>query len=139
MGKTIDLQPYLDYFEMLQAYIEKGFLEVVPAKGAAYITEAALNTLSNTDASPQEDSGILEGARLLRAYTATLRRIRTYAGWRSQEGTAFFDRPFALYVVKDEHPHDALYILLMTTRRRWWAPWSKCDHVEVIPVTEKEP
>ena len=137
MSKTVNLQPYIDYFDVLNRYIEKSYLEVYPDKGEAYITEAALNVLSNTDAFPQEKDLVMEGARRLRAYTATLRHIRAYAGWRSQEGKSYLDKPFALHVVKDMHPYDVLFTLVLSVRRHWWALWRPTDHIDVIPVTTK--
>lgn len=137
MSKTVNLQPYLDYFDVLNSYIEKGYLEVYPEKGEAYVTEAALNALSDSDAAPQEKDLVMEGARRLRTYTVTLRHIRAYAGWRSLEGKAYLDKPFALHVVKDMHPYDVLFTLVLSVRRRWWALWCKTDCIDVIPVTVK--
>ncbi len=43
--KKTNLQPWLDYFKMLQRYEAKGFLEVKSQEHEAYITRAALLTL----------------------------------------------------------------------------------------------
>lgn len=42
-----DLQPWLDYFQMLHTYEEHGFLQIEAEKHEAYITRAALLTLAN--------------------------------------------------------------------------------------------
>lgn len=110
MSKTVNLQPWLDYFELLRTYQQKGFLEMHPDKGEAYITEAALYTLG-------PDS---------------VTRLRAYAGFLSQEGAAYLERPFAVNVVRDDEPHDMKYTFLLTVRRRWWRLWRKGDDVEVI-------
>lgn len=44
-NKHRDLQPWLDYFQMLHTYEQKGFLEVKADKHEAYVTRAALLTL----------------------------------------------------------------------------------------------
>lgn len=137
MSKTVNLQPYLDYFEVLQDYIEKGYLEVYPEKGEAYVAEAVLNVLSNTDAFPQEKDLAMEGARRLRDYTTTLRHIRAYAGWCSQEGKEYLKKPFALHVVKDMQPYDPLCTILLSVRRCWWNLWRPTDNIDVIPMTDK--
>jgi len=43
--KKTNLQPWLDYFKMLQRYETKGFLQMNPKEHEAYITRAALLTL----------------------------------------------------------------------------------------------
>ena len=50
-SKHQDLQPWLDYFKMLQQYEAKGFLEIKPQEHEAYITRAALLTLIPEDVS----------------------------------------------------------------------------------------
>lgn len=57
--KITDLKPWLDYFEMLRAYIQGGCLEMLPAANEAYITEPALHALSYADDMP----GRLETAK----------------------------------------------------------------------------
>ena len=47
--KKKNLQPWLDYFDMLQTYIQGGFLEMLPAANEAYITEPALYNLGYAD------------------------------------------------------------------------------------------
>ena len=42
MSKRKFLQPWLDYFDMLHTYEQKGYLEVKPDKHEAFITRAAL-------------------------------------------------------------------------------------------------
>ena len=121
--KKVDLQPWLEYFEMLQMYEFKGLLEMAVDKHEAFVTVPALHAMSPGD-NPME--------QLTQAIPYTLRCIRTYAGYKSQQGRGYIDEPFALHVVKDEKPHDLLYTLLLSRRRRWWWPFSKADHIETI-------
>jgi hypothetical protein len=130
-----NLQPWLDYFGMLQEYEQKGFLQTEPGKNEAYVTQAALHTLAGADDGPE---GLPAGTHLLRRYADVLRRIRVYTGWRGQQGAAFLTASFALHVVKDEHPHDLLCTVLLTRRRRWWALWRKVDCYDVIAYDEKK-
>lgn len=123
MSKNKDLQPWLEYFDMLRMYEYKGLLEINTEKGEAFITLPALHAMSPGD-DPME--------QLKTAIPASLRRIRTYAGWKSQQGSSFLDKPFALHVVKDEKPHDLLYTLLITSRRRWWWPFYETDKIDTI-------
>lgn len=118
--KTVDLQPWLDYFEMLQAYEQKGFLEVNPSRNEAYVTNTALFAMSD-DGSP----------RAL-AVADTVRRLRAYAGWRSMQGKVYLEQPFAVHIVKDDEPHDLVFTLLVTRRRRWWCPWRRTDRIRTI-------
>ena len=129
-----DLQPWLDYFEMLQTYEQKGFLEVLPDKGEAFITQPALFSMCSHLADAGGD--VYDILRQVMDITRVLRCIRAYAGYRSQEGAAYIDKPFALHIVQDEHPHDLIYTLLVTQRRRWWWPWRKADCHEVIDYKE---
>jgi len=48
MKKTIDLGPRFEYFGVLQTYVQQGLLEILPAANEAYITAAALYSLSYT-------------------------------------------------------------------------------------------
>ena len=127
MSKRKSLQPWLDYFEMLHTYEQKGYLEVKPEKHEAYITRAALCTLSHTPALPEG-----EGAAADTRVFDTARRLRTYAAYRSFSDADYDKYTFALHVVKEEAPHDLLYTLLLTRRRRWWWPWRKAEKVEII-------
>jgi len=43
--KRTNLQPWLDYFKMLQRYEQEGFLQMNPKEHEAYVTRAALLTL----------------------------------------------------------------------------------------------
>lgn len=128
MGKNKDLQPWLDYFEMLQTYERKGFLEVIPDKDEAYIVRSALYSLSGTGSTLDE---------LARSVPDTLGRIRAYACWKGQQGGDRLLRPFALHVVKEEQPHDLLHTFLLSRRRMWWKLWRKGDKIEIIDYTKK--
>ncbi len=134
-NKTADLQPWLDYFEMLQTYEQKGFLEVAPDKHEAYITRAALYTLADA-IHKTADSNILAAITdtcvLTSSVFDTARRIRTYAAWCSQQGEGYLSWHFALHVVGEDASHDLITTLLLTRRRRWWCPWRKTEYVEII-------
>lgn len=132
-------QPWLDYFQMLRTYAEHGYLEIQPAKHEAYITRAALATLVNADeernaAERPVSVGTADGKALL----DLVRRLRAYAAYLATAGADYLRHPFALHVVKETEPHDLLLTLLLTRRRRWFAPWRTSDHIEVITYTEEE-
>jgi len=125
MSKRKSLQPWLDYFEMLHTYEQKGYLEVKPEKHEAYITRAALCTLSPTPALP-EGERVAADTRVL----DTARRLRTYAAYRSSSGADYDKYTFSLHVVKEEAPNDPLCTLLLTRKRNWLG--IRRERVEVI-------
>lgn len=124
MSKKVNLQPWLDYFEMLQRYEEAGYLEVMVEKHEAYVTQPAVHAMSD-GTNPMTQ--MLDGSIL-----KTLRRLRAYAAFRSCSGNGYLDRPFALNVVSEESPHGPLYTLVISRQRRWWRLWLKGDVVETI-------
>lgn len=156
-NKHQDLQPWLDYFKMLQQYEAKGFLEVKPKEHEAYITRAALLTLAGIDAKEVQSAAISSQPEAL---ADTLSRLRTYAAYRSapavgqkhpadmndpeaeipvipiEELTAYFSQPFATHIVKEDYPHDLLLTLLLQQKRAWYG--LRKDTIEVIDYTEKE-
>lgn len=125
--KQKNLQPWLDYFDMLRLYEKKDFLEVLPEKHEAYITQPALHAMSQGD-DPRK--------QMEKAVQETAKRIRVYAGWKSCDGIDYLDVPFALHVVSDEQPHDLLYTILLTRHRVWWRLWKMTERIEVIPVKQ---
>ena len=125
MSKRKSLQPWLEYFDMLHTYEQKGYLEVKPEKHEAYITRAALFTLSPTPALP-EGEGVAADTRVL----DTARRLRTYAAYSSASDADYDKYAFALHVVKEEPPHDVLCTLLLTRKRNWLG--IRLERVEVI-------
>lgn len=131
MKKKTNLQPWLDYFGMLQTYEEKGLLRADPGKHEAYVTEAALCTLSSADTQT-------DGAGRLRSYGDVVRRLRAYAGWRSQEGNGYLKENFAVHVVKDDMPHDPVCTVLLERRRRWWSLFRMTDCFEVVGYDTRE-
>ena len=156
--KRTNLQPWLDYFKMLQQYEAKGFLEVKPQEHEAYVTRAALLTLSPTQALPEGEGDAANGKALHDAVT----RIRAYAAYRwapavgqqhpvdindpeaeipvipIEELSAYFSQPFAVHVVKEDYPHDLLLTLLLQQKRSWRMAWRTVDTIEAIDYTEKE-
>ena len=124
MGKSIDLQPWLAYFEMLRQYRDKGFLEMQPDKHAAYITRAALYSLATRDG---DDKFMM--VRILGA----VKNIRAYAAFLSMQGKPFINEPFALHAVGEDEPHGLIFTILLTRRRAWWKLWmGMADRVEMI-------
>lgn len=155
--KKINLQPWLDYFKMLQRYEQKGFLEIKPQEHEAYVTRAALLTLSPTPSIPEGEGDAANG----KAIADTLSRLRAYAAYRwapavgqqhpvdindpdaeipaipIEELTAYFSQPFALHVVQEEPPHDLLFTMLLIQQRSWRTAWRTREKIEVIDYTEK--
>jgi len=125
MSKRKSLQPWLEYFDMLHTYEQKGYLEVKPEKHEAYITRAALCTLSPTPDLPEGEGGAAD-TRVL----DTARRLCTYAAYRSASDADYDKYAFALHVVKEEPPHDVLCTLLLTRKRNWLG--IRLERVEVI-------
>ena len=146
MSKHPNLQPWLDYFELLGTYKQKGFLETMPDKHEAYLTRAALYALADTRPSTAVGDSVADittispsDARLLASSVFTVaRRIRTYSAWLSQQGSDYPSWTFALHVVHEDMPHDLLYTLLLTRRRRWWWPWHKMECVEMIEYGDQK-
>lgn len=132
MAKHKDLQPWLDYFEMQHTYEEKGFLQMDPEKHEAYITQPALMTLAGVSFSTRELGHDISTPHVAVAVGHEVRRLRTYAGWKSQHGGDYLSHSFALHVVKPDEPHDLLYTILLTTTRKWYRLWMPHDRFEVI-------
>lgn len=90
--KITNLQPWLDYFKMLQRYETKGFLQMNPKEHEAYITRAALLTLVPEDVSSFkfQDSSEPTDSKAAAAQLETLNlkletcvsAIRAYAAYR---------------------------------------------------------
>lgn len=155
--KKTNLQPWLDYFKMLQQYEQKGFLEIKPQEHEAYVTRAALLTLSPTPSLPEGEGDAANG----KALADTLYRLRAYAAYRwapavgqqhpadmndpsaplpdipEAELTAYLSQPFATHIVKEDYPHDLLLTLLLQQKRSWRTAWRTVDTIEAIDYTEK--
>lgn len=130
--KRKNLQPWIDYFKMLQTYEEKGFLQTEPEKHEAYVTEPALYTLAGVSFSTRELGMGIDVPYVMKSVSNLVRRLRTYAAWRSQGGGNYLGYPFAVHVVKSDEPHDLLFTIVLTTRRRWWKLWMYHDHFDII-------
>lgn len=138
--KHQDLQPWIDYFQMLRTYEEKGFLQVEADKHEAYVTEPAFYTLANYDDTTEAlaDSSSQAIARRMTAVRNLVRRLRIYAAWKSTGGGTGYDSyPFAVHTVKPDEPHDLLHTIVLTTSRPWWKLWMKHDHYEAIFYSER--
>ena len=123
-----DLQPWLDYFDMLQTYESKGYLELQLDKHEAYVTLPAIHAMSKGD-NPQEqlrDGSIIE----------TMRHIRCYAAFRSMNGTEYINPPFAIHVVQPEPPYDLLYTLLITRHKSLRTLMRWRDKIETITYND---
>lgn len=129
--KHTNIQPFLEYFRVLQRYEQCGELEIRPDKHEAYIREAALYSLSpvSDDALP-DTVGAKE--QLLQGVPDTVRRLRTYGAWYACEGEQYLTWPFAVHVVKDSYPHAPICTIIMTQTRQWWRPWRTLDKIETI-------
>ena len=126
--KKTNLQPWLDYFDMLHTYEESGFLQMEPEKHEAYVTQPALHAMSDgDDPTLQMRDGSIE---------KTVQRLRAYAGFRAQQGEQYLKQNFAVHVVQPDAPHDLMYTLFIS-RRRW--PLHRKDRIEVIDYSEKQP
>lgn len=122
MKKNKDLQPWLDYFDLLHNYEQRGLLELQVDKHECYVTQPALHAMSEgDDPAEQLRSG---------AIADTLRRLRAYAAFCAQQGEQYLASNFALHIVKDEPPHDLLFTLLLTKKRNWLR--REKEHIEVI-------
>lgn len=138
--KRTNLQPWLDYFKMLQRYEAKGFLEVKPQEHEAYVTRAALLTLAGIDAEDVQSAAVSSQPKAL---AATLSRLRAYAGWKAAAAgpsaishqPSYISVPFAVHIVKEDYPHDLLLTLLLQQKRSWYGRTK--DVIEVIDYTEK--
>jgi len=131
MAKSKDMQPWLDYFEMLHAYENNGFLQVEEGKHEAYITQTALPSLSGFDTAD-------DIFRQCMSLGKVVRHLRTYAGWKSTEGKEYLNRSFAVHVVQDNEPHDLICTVLLRRRRRWWSLWLRRDSFEVVEYEPKK-
>lgn len=156
MSKTVDLQPWLDYFEMLHSYERQGFLEVKSDKHEIYVTQPALHAMSEGD-DPRKQfmDGVIE---------KTLSRLRIYAAWQyahnqslSTSGPEIYEGPdepmplpipakmlqaylkqnFAIHVVKDSEPYDLLYTFLLSRKRKWWKLLLKGKNIELIDYAKR--
>ena len=155
MSKTKNLQPWIDYFRMLQRHEREGFLQMKPGDHEAYVTQPALLVLAGTDETKMRHGATLrDGLRMMRRCTALLRRLRVYAACMNAhaKGLSTFDpavadistrplmeylrQPFALNVVQPDEPHDPLFTMLIETRRPWWRLWMPHDRIEVIGYQE---
>ena len=159
-NKHQDLQPWIDYFKMLQQYETKGFLEMKPQEHEAYITRAALLTLANIDAvaiqpvtSSLSDEKLIDLISILRAYAAY--RWAPAVGQQHpadmndpdaeipvipiKELTAYFSQPFAVHIVKEDYPHDLLLTLLLQRKHSWHTAWQTVETIEAIDYTEQKP
>lgn len=130
MGKVRNLQPWIEYFRLLQRYEQCGYLEMKAEGHEAYVTQAALCALAAGG-----EERITDAARLMsvlaKGVPAILRRLRSYGAWQSREGMDYMNRPFAMNVVKDDRPHDLLYTMVVTSRRRWWKLWMWHDKIDI--------
>lgn len=128
--KNNNLQPLLDYIDMLKAYEQKGYLQLEIDKHEAYVTQTALHAMTPGD-DPQQQ--LQDGS-----ITDTVRYIQGYAAFRSTQGKAYMEPPFAIHVVRDEPPHDPIYTLVITHRKSWRTLWQWRDDIEVINYQSEE-
>lgn len=128
--KHQNIQPWLDYFQLLKTYESRGLLEIHPDMYEAFTTAPAVCSLAENGREPKDHDAAMR--LFLSRIPAIAHRIQAYAAFKMQGGYDYMQSDFALHVVKDEPPHDALYTVILTHRRRWWWPWRKTEHVETI-------
>lgn len=128
--KLNDLQPWLDYFDMMQAYEHNGLLQIESEKHEAHVTQTAIHAMSKGD-DPQQQ---LEYGSIVE----TVRRLQVYAAFCSTKGVEYMKAPFAIHVVKDTEPHDRIYTLLITHHKSWRTMWLWPDNIEVINYQKTE-
>ena len=124
MSKKVNLQPWKDYFRMLQRHEREGFLQMKPVDHEAYVTQPALHAMTSGDDPAQQ---ALSGA-----IGKTCVHLLTYAAYLSQEGTGYMRKPFAVNVVQAEAPYDPLYTIVISRQpnplRRWFATGPTKDY-----------
>lgn len=121
-----DLQPWLDYFDMLREYVNDGFLQVAVEQHECFVTQSALHAMSDgSNPLLHIRNGTIE---------KTAQRLRTYAAWLSAEGEGYMREPFAVNVVRHDEPHDPVYTILLTQKRRM-VKWN--EKIEIIIYTKK--
>lgn len=128
MAKHKNIQAWLDYFEMLHTYEEKGLLQLNAEKHEAYITLPALLVLAQCD---KLTEGV-DTTKLTKSVCDVVRRLRTYAGFCCQQGGDYLTYSFAVHIVKDTEPHDPLHTILVSIKRRWQTVWLETDYFEII-------
>lgn len=139
-----DLQPWLDYFDGLQRLVRNGYLEMHPKEHEAYITRAAFLTITTDEdgiVKRKKSKSLTEATNMVRNFNLmkdTVSYICVYAGYLSQEGSNYMDKPFALHIVEEEVPHNMLNTLLIRIRRRWCKPWRKQEKMEIINYTNNK-
>lgn len=153
-----DLQPWLDYFQMLRRYEENGYLELHPDKREAYITRVALLTLSQLANAQTVTQALFRylmqrcaHAEGLEYYDDAMRvnpdgPASDKPAWTTEELSAharavtreLADGTFALHIVKEDAPHDLLFtIVLSHPARVWWKPLQPKEHYEIIDYRER--
>ena len=151
-SKHKDLQPWIDYFRMLQTQADKGLLLMKAGDHEAYITQPCLHAITpGDDPTAQVQSGaILDTARHIRAYAACINAhaegLSTYDPAvvldpdaplpviPTEVLAAYQQQPFALNVVQPDAPNDPLYTILLTQVRQFFRTREK---VEVITYDDK--
>lgn len=129
---TKSLKAFTDLFKMLGAYAGNGYLAVDAAKCEAYITKASILTLC-----PHPDGSWRMAGEIINAAM----RIHAYACWlagceEGNSGSGIRDT-FAVHVMEDDEPYDAVLSIIITRKRSWRSLCLKRRHVEVLTFTDK--
>lgn len=119
----MNMQTMIDYFNVLRAYERKSYLETHTDKHAAYVTRVALCSLTGSEAKDDWAEEIVN---------RTARYVRAWAAFKSGEGRAYEHTPFALHVMSDDEQPRVLFSVVLSQPRRWWCPWRRTEHLEVI-------
>lgn len=131
-NKTQNLQPWLDWFDVLRVYCEKGFLEVLPEKGEAYVTEPAFYTLADIRTPDDLKAEPGDMAKASDNLLEAVRRVKVYCDYLATATQRGVGSTFALHVVEADAPHDLRYTVVMEKRRRWWWPWRKMEEFSFV-------
>jgi hypothetical protein len=158
MKKHKNLQPWLDYFAMLRQYEEKGFLEVRPEHREAYITRAALLTLTEPG---DPKMVILALVRYVMARAAVTEGLKDREAtmllapeeseskadvWQTdamqQRAEAIVEKllagSYAIHVVMEDMPHDLLITVVVTHPSVWWKRSPGKERIEIVDYRERQ-
>ena len=133
-ARPSDIQPWMDFVEVLDRYRNRGYLELA-SPGEAYVTMAAISTLAGIDP-------LQAAARTDYAYSASLwdklkgvaRYIMVYAAY---SGCAGLPKSYAVNVVGDRMPHEPLFVILVCRRRSWRTAWRMKDCFKIVFYGQK--
>lgn len=123
MKKKKNLQPWIDAFLVLRQLKNQGWLDLHEKNHEAFITLPALHAITKGDLPQQQKPEHIR---------TTMKLILAYAASLSAIGQEYITRPFAIHVVRDEGKNEPIYTALLSYKRKWWWPFTKSEHIEII-------